>query len=140
MSDLRKLAKAATPGPWHDDYWDGLYHVESPEILVVIDVEPVSDKKQAGRNAAYIAAANPLAILALLDRRDEAAQLTVVFSGKVVALCKERDALAVERETANVERVRYLSEIKALAAEVERLKKVLASHCEIVHGEGPCEA
>ena len=65
--ELRALCKAATPGPWNEGYWDGRFHVETREILLVQDMEPVDDKKQAMQNATYIAAVSPDVVLGLLD-------------------------------------------------------------------------
>ena len=70
-TDLRALAEAATPGPWHvhgqpgRDYGPGgrLWWLESDAENDIGDVEHTND-------AAYIAAASPDRILALLDERD----------------------------------------------------------------------
>ena len=75
---MRRLAEAATPGPWevvspHTDENPGTNPVVASgserwwhiaEILEGIDGAPED------ANAAYIAAANPAAVLALLDQRD----------------------------------------------------------------------
>lgn len=69
LEALRKLAEAATPGPWVEDiesigqdcnhgqsyYCCGPYHQRGPEA-----------EARSRSDAAYIAAANPTAILALL--------------------------------------------------------------------------
>lgn len=72
--DLRKLAEAATPGPWSADAWkkilvDGVSaDVGSIDAaLVLMDGAP-----QLTADAAYIAAANPTTILSLLDRLEKA--------------------------------------------------------------------
>lgn len=67
MAALRALAERATPGPWEAE---GDY--KSPDILacgsvvavtIASDMKPPVDKA----NAEFIAAANPSAVLALLD-------------------------------------------------------------------------
>ena len=90
FAELRRLAEAATPGPWE---WDddharpGLRHGRSfGGVLFRCGALYGPD---AG-DAAYIAAANPAAVLGLLDALDE------------------RDALA-----AKVERVRTVGDITA---------------------------
>ena len=76
LTELRRLAEAATPGPW-----------ATAAFQLVIDVARRIDVGMCGHrdDAAYIAAANPAVVLALLDA------------------AAERDALA-----AKVERVRAL--------------------------------
>ena len=63
MDNLRKLAEAATPGPWHCHKGavgasDHDYSGQQVEIHIA---------DSGTRDAAYIAAANPQAILDLLD-------------------------------------------------------------------------
>ena len=88
---LRALATEATPGPWRDCghgrggcvcglIWS--VPVDVPIASVSDDDEngPCPPPEQRKRNAAYIAAASPDAVLALLDERDtlraEVARLT----------------------------------------------------------------
>lgn len=78
VAELRRLAEAATPGPW-----------STAAFQLVIDVARRIDVGMCGHrdDAAFIAAANPATVLALLDA------------------AAERDALA-----AAVERVRALAD------------------------------
>lgn len=88
MSHLRRLAEAATRGPWHVDAMDDggdfsggkNYHVVSggqsvamcPEDLFG-GVEPFDGSPwQSKRNAAFIAAASPDVLIALMDRAEAA--------------------------------------------------------------------
>lgn len=57
-ADLRRLAEAATPGPWFDDY--GKIGAGDSGI----------GEMDRSDDAAYIAAASPDVVLALLDRLD----------------------------------------------------------------------
>lgn len=73
LADLRRLAQRATPGPWRwftDMAWRRL-HSEAPVNWAVmkpfINEEGRADCCIRERDAAYIAAANPQAVLALLD-------------------------------------------------------------------------
>lgn len=115
MSDLRELAGAATPGPWLAEYAEenggyllllgreaiedrGSWHTgtrfEFAEGLWDrYDDGPLNEQEQAQfdtvkATAAFIASANPTAILALLDERDalvEVAVKLVLHSGSLVA-------------------------------------------------------
>jgi hypothetical protein len=67
MTDLRALAEAATDGRWWAES-GGWVHVEGQDEPVAKALGPRGQQKDA--DAAYIAAANPKAILALLDERD----------------------------------------------------------------------
>lgn len=87
MTDLRKAAEAATPGPWFATdgvVWEIIqptYDSGTPEQSKIADTNP--------QDAAYIAAANPQAILALLDERD-------ALTARVVALEKALKPFADE--------------------------------------------
>ena len=104
---LRQLAEAATPGPWspadwNDDFGDTLWTVEAsePEVLGAgqSSIWPDGIRKKrvadtdAGDNptddAAYIAAANPRAILELLDEVDALRAAGLIL----LALVDETDA------------------------------------------------
>jgi hypothetical protein len=72
LARLRELAEAAHPGPWH---YAGLGEIHEDVTNFVIaelsygdpsDPYTISDAQEADGN--YIAAANPAAVLALLDR------------------------------------------------------------------------
>ena len=86
--ELRRLAQAATPGPWinhgRQPNVAGLPHsaVAAKTLLARVYSEAYGDVEQETANASFIAAANPAAISELLDRL-EAAE-------------KERDALRAE--------------------------------------------
>lgn len=91
LTTLRQLAEAATPGPW-DVYGAVVWSPDARSVIAGASAtEPTSGVveyerpkwsaiNQPARNAAYIAAANPQAILALLDRLERAETL--------VAQCK----------------------------------------------------
>lgn len=73
--DLRRLAQAATPGPWH--FWHGWVAADIDRDGGVIIAErptPSGGKYQArvDGNFRFIAAANPAAISELLDRLEAA--------------------------------------------------------------------
>ena len=67
--ELRRLAEAATPGPWKVERDD-----PSPDVhdatgsVIATTMHSDLSRMEDGHNAAFIAAANPAAVLALLDR------------------------------------------------------------------------
>jgi len=70
---LRALAEAATPGPWSHYQSGGIHQIDAATKTVVHwsgfdQLQTPNEKATIKDNAAYIAAANPAAILALLDR------------------------------------------------------------------------
>ena len=98
VAELRRLAEAATPGPWYLDgpWWygddDSAYCISTAEDVgrIAVTIAPPryifgGEREVRDANARFIAAANPATVLALLDA------------------AAERDALA-----AKVERVRAL--------------------------------
>jgi hypothetical protein len=90
INELRRLAQAATPGPWinhgRQPNVAGLPHsaVAAKTLLARVYSEAYGDVEQETANASFIAAANPATISELLDRL-EAAE-------------KERDALRAKIE------------------------------------------
>ena len=69
MEELRKLAEAATPGPWIRDPQDEhcVLSVPEDETVTETDQGPLAFCLLAPQNAAYIAACSPDRILKLLD-------------------------------------------------------------------------
>lgn len=110
--DLRALAEAATPGPWCYPY-PGKNYITTPVDIDTTEADwggenlrgyrlSCSDDRNAWRaqDAEFVAAANPAAVLALLDERD----------ALLATWDQERDAAEG-----------YAAEIKTLRAEVERI-------------------
>lgn len=142
---LRSLAMAATPGPWTVSYEpddirldgkprvDGIYapdRVEDygmgPETVSVRIVETdngVYDPKWD--NAAFIAAANPSAVLALLDELDEARA--------EVAELRSRLAGAEAANAADTERLTEHSELSGHIDTVEQCRDWI-EHEHIMEG------
>ena len=78
INELRKLAQAATPGAWvvNDDPLvnEGDPHLMTEDGYAIADFwgnESSLGLKGNEQNAAFIAAANPAAILELIRQRDE---------------------------------------------------------------------
>ena len=82
INELRRLAQAATPGPWWVNQ-DGLNHgfergvieINALDWWALAGVWAVNEGKpsdEGSANAAFIAAANPAAIIKILDRLEAA--------------------------------------------------------------------
>ncbi len=73
-ADLRRLAAAATPGPWlltnDDDYGADIISAHPDHTYVAVDHEGLLPCVRSAADAAYIAAASPDVVTALLDRVD----------------------------------------------------------------------
>lgn len=106
-SELKAAAMAATDGPWesiYDDWSDGddaLISCESRDGMVAIAKiegggsesgydEPFSSEQQA--NTAFIAAANPAAVLELLAERDADKKRIAKLETSETQLIQERDS------------------------------------------------
>lgn len=77
IARLRGLAQAAPLGPWHAPGLAEVHDETHRVIAMCMDVDPVPDEdrpvpdvEEGDRIAAYIAAASPDVLLALLDERD----------------------------------------------------------------------
>lgn len=99
LTQLEALARAATPGEWIvDDPNDHLFGVMKEGVLHYLgtaspssfSVSPTSDEQEAA-NAAYIAAANPAAILALIERV-RVAEAQVAFNQQTIPMAPEHKA------------------------------------------------
>lgn len=105
LNKLRALAEAATPGPW------GLQQWKNSAVAGVHSDHPVPGgtfvAETSGADAAFIAAVNPVAVLALLD---EIAAAQAALQGihehhtkDIARLCAEK--YAAEKRLARYERV-----------------------------------
>lgn len=120
---LRRLAEAATPGPWRAE--DGY---RSPDVLdahgLVVAATITSDMRwrDDSANGAYIAAAHPAAVLALLDQRDAARAQAERWDTEAAASRATIMRLEAERDAAR--------------AEAERLREALERLCRNQHAPG----
>ena len=111
VAELRRLAESATPGPWEafgavdgrrGERWLGVTtDMRAIESARAGDVFAAQDCTR--QDALFIAAANPAAVLALLDDAD-------ALRAELAHMTEARDnaRAEVERLTAQVERVRAL--------------------------------
>lgn len=91
---LRKLAQAASPGPWEyqeddDGYW--VYWVRTSEKVSLLCCEGYDQWTPPDYDAKFIAAANPAAILSLIERAEKAeAKLAQVNEWRAAALASNQ--------------------------------------------------
>ncbi|WP_019101177.1 ead/Ea22-like family protein [Chromobacterium haemolyticum] len=75
FAELERLARAASPGPWEYQTSNGWLRVgTTPANRGRMDGDIVANDAASPANMAYIAAANPATVLALLDRIAELEQ------------------------------------------------------------------
>ena len=94
INELRRLAQAATPGPWVSQ---GRYIGTPRHMSYVGEVRDQcgnwSDTEKSRADAAFISAANPAAISELLDRLEAAGEDRSNFLVEMGKLCAQCDAL-----------------------------------------------
>ena len=122
MRDLKVLAEAATPGQWVPDgeyvneHGNVLYgyvaHENSGRIAEAFANCLVSTDEQCRANAAFIAAANPATILALLAKIERLAK----FEGWFIRLDQVEESLSAS----------FKAERDQLKAENEKMRSFLA--------------
>lgn len=116
IEELRLLAQAATPGPWkacrNHECYEGAYFEIDPEDEAEYAAKPFTRIEARTRvvaaahdlfefdreDAAFIASANPAAILELLDRLDAAEKERNVLKGKVERMEKRLRLILEEPE------------------------------------------
>jgi len=112
---LRKLAEAATPGPWiaGDDQDSDYFLIGPPSFDAVVTNLVV--KLHAQNNALFLAEANPAKVIELLDAMDAQAL-------RIGELEKNAEADAFLIALANDNAARLLVERDALRAELDALR------------------
>ena len=144
INKLRKLAKAATPGRgWYVELGDYIYGEKDvtdgeewqPVIVSTEDGEPVNFE---GSVAAFIAAANPTAMIELLDRLEaaendalEQARLNGIGAEKELALMAKLEAAAKERDTYKAAYNEWIAKTEWVQDEITRGK--LPAKCLGMH-------
>lgn len=115
INKLRRLAQAATPGPWinhgRQPNVAGLPHsaVAAKTLLARVYSEAYGDVAQETANADLIAAANPAVISELLDRLESAE--------------RERDDVAQQLVQAEIGKRKLEAECEALRAKVAQMER-----------------
>lgn len=88
-AELRRLAKAATPGPW--EYQAPLKILAADRTSIVLIALSHASYREDEANSRLIAAANPKTILALLDEIDRLKAENEVLRGALHAVQAEVD-------------------------------------------------
>jgi hypothetical protein len=105
---LRKVAEAATPGPWHRGahYIGACGEPHDPDVSV--------GQAALLADAAHIAAFQPIAVLALLDRLEQAEKTVEQLQAHRDVLIERRDEWLHRADAAE----KVLAEIRANAVEL----------------------
>ena len=123
-SELKRLAEAATPGPWYaeNERYEGAINAEYRHIgMVSMHANVREDIPQNFANQAFIAAANPAAVLAMLSENER-------LDGCCKAMASDMGKLTRERNS-------FRSKAEKLSAEIEALRKGLAECATSLEGE-----
>lgn len=111
-AQLKALAEAATPGPWHaeNDRHEGSINADYRHIgMVSMFCRVREDVERNFANQRFIAAANPattLALLAEIERLELIGRISCNFDG-YKAVLDERDQLKAENEALRKDAERY---------------------------------
>ena len=113
INSLRRLAQAATPGPW--EFWHGMIATDIDNdggVVIANRPTPSGGKLQArvDTNFQYIVAANPAAITELLDRLEEAEKEANKINGRMVEV-KKRLQLIVEEPSNTMSNAKAMREM-----------------------------
>lgn len=113
---LRELAEAATPGPWvAEDYNEGEVYTVDPFKLVCKVWRHPQDQV-----AAFIAAANPQTVIALLDEVERLLERQQELLGTIVKVTNETP-FADEAKDALKQRGALMAEIGSLKAQIRAM-------------------
>ena len=121
--ELRRLAQAATPGPWTNHGRQpnvaGLPHsaVAAKTLLARVYSEAYGDVEQETANASFIAAANPAAITELLDRLEES-ESDCLEQARLNGMGSEREAALMAKLEAAESTLRRINVKNEQAAEM----------------------
>ncbi|WP_321374337.1 hypothetical protein [Pseudomonas extremaustralis] len=139
-TELKRLAEAAYPGPWCLE--NGMNQVRDNADDFVCDTgedEPI--------NSAFIAAANPAAVLALIAENESLHAQHARDSGELRKLCAARDSARRERDQLRAEVAGLKTGYEAyelvnaeLKAENEALRKDAELHAQIQRAAGELPA
>ncbi len=111
-AELRRLAKAATPGPW--EYQAPLKILAADRTSIVLIALSHANYREDEANSRLIAAANPKTILALLDEIDGLLAQHGRDSSELRALCQARDDARKERDRLKAENEALLLGMRAI--------------------------
>ena len=121
-SELKRLAEAATPGPWA---YDGSYvcPARTEDGTTYVELwRSIADCHQP-ENTKFIAAANPAAVLALIAEVEGLRAQHGRDSAELRSLCQARDDARKERDNLKSELARLRAGGQVSKGELERLEE-----------------
>jgi len=144
LSSLRALALAATPGPWYHGAKNGAHKYCVYDKICWLDVDgsrwgdtpniviSVSPDDGEYKTAAYIAAANPDAVLALLDELDAANTSRRAAQARVAELTEQVQKLGRElhRHKLDTARLDWLADRENAIGNVQLPTECVQAHPE----------
>lgn len=136
-SELKRLAEAATPGPWA---YDGSYvcPARTEDGTTYVELwRSIADCHQP-ENTKFIAAANPAAVLALIAEVEGLRAQHGRDSAEIRSLCQARDNARKERDQlkAEVEALRNLARELRGSAECTNVHHCKSEQHDL---DGPCK-
>ena len=123
-SELKRLAEAATPGPWA---YDGSYvcPARTEDGTTYVELwRSIADCHQP-ENTKFIAAANPAVVLALIAEVEGLRAQHGRDSAELRSLCQARDDARKERDQLKAEVARSTEREIMQLAEIEALRKAV---------------
>lgn len=120
-AELRRVAEAATPGPWSCNRHRAIVGGPTLEFTNGAAQQQIAmacwqswmHEEELRNNAEFIAANNPKTVLALLDEIDGLLAQHGRDSSELRALCQARDDARKERDRLKAENERLLDELSA---------------------------
>jgi Ead/Ea22-like protein len=118
---LRELAEQATAGPWHRHFSDAQ---KADHIRSTATREWVAQFAASEADAAFIAAAHPGAVLALLDALEQADEDRAHLRRRVLDIGVDRDNEHAHRVNVTKERDALRAELSSAQAIVQRIREI----------------
>lgn len=118
LMELKELAEKATPGPWSAERWrhknDWRVNSENLQSLAELRGADTSANTRTGADAAFIAAANPATVLALIAEVERLTKLAAHLDAACVQQIRAGEILAGRERTYQDEAEYYLGKLNEL--------------------------
>ena len=131
FDELERLARAATPGPWEMSPGpvapSCVYASDEPTLGDVVCAAPVPECKVSltawPANAAFIAAANPTAVLELLDRVAELERRNTSLMSAMAKYNRLLDAFRLNEDEGDAELITRITTLEAALAAAQKERR-----------------